>query len=989
MKKTLTTTFLILLSILIYAQNGKKDKFNRDLYNGKYTNKDFFEKADYIFEGEYIKSESYMLEGKIYTQYYLKVLEIYKGDKNLKQGTVSLIKNSGYYTKAYIDEFGMPGESINEQNTSGDYDILGKSVFFCIESDFPQSPIKFESTNIKTLRLLQNYEHASFTFYDEEEDIYNFLIAGLDNLYFKDKQAFYNYAKQFKGIKIPKYKKKENQEELLNEFMKKQYSLLEIAKKNDKNKTKTDNTLTLTIGNQEVTGEDTAYFEFDVMASSNNNLYYDNSLIRLDFNTNLFGSDLVLNDNIELNISSNIDTTTYQTKAFDNAIDNRVTLALIVKDSLSQWNRTLLTSTAKALFHVKIKIQNQLPVKTEHYTNLTFSDIGFTSMFSTYTTSATSSTEDLDVNTYDNTNYINPENLLVKVEKPFISTELSKLHVIAGFDTLTIRGNFFGDEVGEVWFSDTETGGSSFIRTLDSSFVVNWTDTLISVKVPSYIDYGGFNSCAATGQIKIKTAVGRKGTSSSVLNVDYSISTHSFSNSNDTKRVYLAKRDCNNDIMFTLHSNIINIPNAASCIDSALNHWSLKTNIHIYLEKDVNGNYITVNTDNHSLKNVIWFDSARSYGMGTKKNIQVAYNTNLSDSVSYYRSFSNIGIAAKPVESVETVWNYNLTGAIPANQVSFYQAFLHEIGHFLGLYHVSDKNGLMYYKISADSPSQIIDLNSTSISNPDSAVIRVIQDSKNLIWSGKWVGTFGTANPAKPTIQASGDLISCLDSLKLTSNHTDDNTWYPNLEQTNSIVVSLNDDYALKVLKSGCTVYSDTITVKLKPQITRFMINNGAKSTGSTKVTLDNTCTNSPTDYLAYEEGNSGKWLAYYNNPYFNLSTSSGVKRVYLKVKRDNCESEEKSTTIWYSPKKSGGKNKYTNSDNIQIYPNPVQGNLIIEYFNNNEVKLEIIDFTGKTILQSIFEDKISIDFSKFQSGVYFIKIVENSTIHTKKFIKQ
>lgn len=141
--------------------------------------------------------------------------------------------------------------------------------------------------------------------------------------------------------------------------------------------------------------------------------------------------------------------------------------------------------------------------------------------------------------------------------------------------------------------------------------------------------------------------------------------------------------------------------------------------------------------------------------------------------------------------------------------------------------------------------------------------------------------------------------------------------------------------------------------------------------------------------YYAYEKGDVGEWAKYRNKLYFGLSKEEGIKSVTLKVRRDNCESEEKSASIRYSPKKYGGKKEYNNSENIRIYPNPVYDNLFVEYFTNNQVYIKIINIAGGIMYQNKFNDKINVDISKFGKGIYFIEIIENNVIHSKKFIKK
>ena len=70
------------------------------------------------------------------------------------------------------------------------------------------------------------------------------------------------------------------------------------------------------------------------------------------------------------------------------------------------------------------------------------------------------------------------------------------------------------------------------------------------------------------------------------------------------------------------------------------------------------------------------------------------------------------------------------------------------------------------------------------------------------------------------------------------------------------------------------------------PTITSFSINNGAASTTSQTVTLNNTATENPTFYMASEDSNftGASWISYSSSPQFTLSSGGGTKTVYFKV---------------------------------------------------------------------------------------------------------
>lgn len=83
---------------------------------------------------------------------------------------------------------------------------------------------------------------------------------------------------------------------------------------------------------------------------------------------------------------------------------------------------------------------------------------------------------------------------------------------------------------------------------------------------------------------------------------------------------------------------------------------------------------------------------------------------------------------------------------------------------------------------------------------------------------------------------------------------------------------------------------------------------------------------------------------------------------------------------------------KSTNtSSNVSgvIYPNPASDRL---YFNNIEKDqhpFQILDSTGKVILEGVFDSNNSIDVSQLQSGLYLLGIMNEDKVENYKFIKK
>lgn len=81
------------------------------------------------------------------------------------------------------------------------------------------------------------------------------------------------------------------------------------------------------------------------------------------------------------------------------------------------------------------------------------------------------------------------------------------------------------------------------------------------------------------------------------------------------------------------------------------------------------------------------------------------------------------------------------------------------------------------------------------------------------------------------------------------------------------------------------------------------------------------------------------------------------------------------------------GIKKYNNSDFINIYPNPSDGEISILNQNkiSNEYQIEIFDIGGKTVLkEESISNKLSLDLP---NGLYLMKLSDNENTYLKKLI--
>ena len=76
-------------------------------------------------------------------------------------------------------------------------------------------------------------------------------------------------------------------------------------------------------------------------------------------------------------------------------------------------------------------------------------------------------------------------------------------------------------------------------------------------------------------------------------------------------------------------------------------------------------------------------------------------------------------------------------------------------------------------------------------------------------------------------------------------------------------------------------------------------------------------------------------------------------------------------------------------NDNLKLYPNPVKDVLRIENGELRITNVEILDLTGKQIVNGQWLNGKSINVANLPSGVYFLKIQTDNGVITRKFVKE
>lgn len=83
----------------------------------------------------------------------------------------------------------------------------------------------------------------------------------------------------------------------------------------------------------------------------------------------------------------------------------------------------------------------------------------------------------------------------------------------------------------------------------------------------------------------------------------------------------------------------------------------------------------------------------------------------------------------------------------------------------------------------------------------------------------------------------------------------------------------------------------------------------------------------------------------------------------------------------------TGIKTFQTEASIFQIYPNPNDGNFIVEPNNTEKQTLQIFDINGKMILNKLVTGKTIIHSGNLQQGVYNISLLSNKGVTNKKVV--
>ena len=542
--------------------------------------------------------------------------------------------------------------------------------------------------------------------------------------------------------------------------------------------------------------------EVDLCVHTNRtNVFFDGGSICVVYDTTAFGTEIANTESFDVSFCSEFISDSYWLISSTNVTPNTLSVFGAFMP-VPNMQRVELDTNPKPFLHLSFVVDLDSAESEIYFQTVNTKDYSLM-----YSDSATAPT---DIHIYfDHIFHLSSDTIrLPNNHTPVILSKDSTTKFAGIGDTLSIRGINFGETKGEVFFKAADDGGQNYLRGLDDQYHLYWSDTLIQVLVPSLVYKGydsiiGYSGGAGSGRIQIKNINNHTNETIDSVFIKYSI-INGRGSDNVIRRVYLARKNCDYDYQFTLHREFEQDSIKISVIDTALKLWSRLTGLTLQLERNAMGDLVFEDSINIQGKNIIYFSTLTNGGlMSTDSKYDVFQINNIP--IYYRNTKSNIRIRRQPVN---VSWSYDLSGYVQ-NKYSFYQAFLHEIGHILLLGHVNDMGDVMYYQLRKNGGIFVPDTNSWAVKG----VLANIEASRNINWpSNSGLYPIGVRQPKIAVANNQAPVLCDGSSLTLQSNYPTEPHLWSTGETTQSIIIQNAGTYTLSITDGACTL-SDTIQI--------------------------------------------------------------------------------------------------------------------------------------------------------------------------------
>lgn len=428
------------------------------------------------------------------------------------------------------------------------------------------------------------------------------------------------------------------------------------------------------------------YVEFDILISSTTPAYYISTAIQLSYNNATFAENSWAKGDITITPGADFNNPSNYELIGDDKEPNVIGLNLAGYYDRDLIGLTSVSSTPKVLLHFKMYVtETFFPAELVSEISFLTPDFNFGEYSSTPNVAA------FESSFVDGVNHIG--SLYDKIVCFPVVESMTPDVITSGTNSiLTLKGYNFGKSRGSnndanVLFRDADEGGGDFLEGLDDVDIKSWTDNEIKVVVPSHFiteRVSGIRGVAGSGTFKVVN-YGKiwMSLTKKPLNVKYSI-TNIISSYGVRDIAHRIADDTEGKRTFKLTQSIVDDPKLLNAIVLAIKDWNCNVGIGIDLEKD--GENYAIANDN-SLENIFRITPLTE----TPNTVALASNTSSvclkNGVVEYANKYSVITINS---DLKSRFWYRDDMGPIAPNQLDVTEVITHEIGHAIGLSHVSN-----------------------------------------------------------------------------------------------------------------------------------------------------------------------------------------------------------------------------------------------------------------------------------------------------------
>jgi sugar lactone lactonase YvrE len=174
---------------------------------------------------------------------------------------------------------------------------------------------------------------------------------------------------------------------------------------------------------------------------------------------------------------------------------------------------------------------------------------------------------------------------------------------------------------------------------------------------------------------------------------------------------------------------------------------------------------------------------------------------------------------------------------------------------------------------------------------------------------------------------------------------------------------------------SNCTGAASTFTIMVNPLPSINIVSD------TNNLCLGNTAT------LTASGATSYIWNTGATSPTITVTPTANTTYSVVGSDANNCTNSNTITQV-VSNCNTTNINTLPDSDNeLNIYPNPNNGNFVVEPNNNTKQTITIYDVNNKAVLNQTINGKTSLDASSLNDGVYNINIISTNSLINRKLI--